>query len=722
MRLLWMAALLLFGCHTPQDHHQDLSGNWRFQPEQAMGAAPAHPGFDDSHWPEIRVPGNWTPQGQDTHGAHWYRTRFRWQPGSSERWQLRFEGVDYHAEVWLNGHRLGGHSGYFAAFSLEATNALRQGDNLLAVRVDSPLEPQEGPSWSLHKGLIKGVLGHHDTRAGGAWGERGQELNTGGIWGRVELLPMEAVTTEGSYLSTSVDGSLSWGRLHLSYHSPEAKEGRWRLTLTPVNFDGDTTQWFQPGALTAGAGEALLTLPKAERPLWWPAERGFPHLYRLTAEFLYNGAPQLTWQRTMGFRSVDYDGQLGRWTINGRPLFLRGTNYIPHQYLSLADEALLQGDLALMRQANINVVRVHAHLLPQRFYELANASGMLVWQDFPLQWGYEESPRFQAKAEAQLQEMVDQFGHHPSIITWSAHNEPPWDADWMRYRYPDYTPQQNLQLDLALYGKLRTLDPGRPAFALSRTAEHPWFGWYSGSWQDYGTPTTEKLITEFGAQALPDAEVLYRILGQPSDWPSLPDNWEQWQYHNFQPKETFELAGIEPGADVPALVRNTQAYQARLTRYAAESYRRQKYKPVGAIFQFMLVEHWPSMNWGVLDYRRNPKPGFHALAQAYQPLLPSIVHHQNRFGPEETVPLPVVLVNDHLESLRQASLTLSLYHTEKLVEHRREQLDIPGDSVMPLAPFPNRSLPPGRYRAEALIHDQQGQRLARSDFEFEVSL
>ncbi|USD38077.1 glycoside hydrolase family 2 protein [Ferrimonas sp. SCSIO 43195] len=721
--LLWMAALLL-GCQSSPRlpaESQSLNGHWRFQPQIAVDAAPAQPEFDDSHWPEIRVPGNWSSQGFDTQGAHWYRTRFQWQPQSQSAGQrLWFEGVDYQAEVWLNGQYLGQHRGYFGAFYFDVDTELKPGANLLAVRVDSPLESQQGDSWSLHKTLIKGVLGHHDTRAGGAWSDRGQERNTGGIWGRVWLQPQGEVRLNSQRWHSQIDADLSRGQWQLSYLSEQQHLGEWQLSLTPVNFQGQAETWRQPGQLPAGDGQVTLLIPEAKRPLWWPRERGAPNLYRLQARFVSDGQTLLHSQQTVGFRSIDYDGQLGRWSVNGQPLFLRGTNYIAHQFLSQADDSLLLQDLQLMQQAHINVVRVHAHLLPQRFYDLANRMGMLVWQDFPLQWGYQDSDAFHRDAQRQLAEMVAQFHHHPSIITWSAHNEPPWDADWMRYRYQDYHPKQNEQLDLALYQSLRRLDPHRPSFALSRTAEHPWYGWYSGHWTDYGAPAKEKLITEFGAQALPDAPVLYQLLQAPADWPALPDDWSQWQYHNFQPHETFELAGIEPGPNVLSLIDNTQRYQQTLTRFAAESYRRQKYQPVGAIFQFMFVEHWPSMNWGIVDYRRNPKPGYQALKQAYQPLLPSIMHHRDRFSRHEPVPLPVVIINDHLHTLPGSQLTLTLHQGDVVVDHRQQQLHIQPDSVLALAPFPNRLLTPGRYLARATLHDDHGRHLASSQFTFEV--
>ncbi|WP_169308406.1 glycosyl hydrolase 2 galactose-binding domain-containing protein [Ferrimonas aestuarii] len=728
MRWFCLAFLvaLLCACQPHQSQHpapQSLNGLWHFDPELATDLAPIEPSFDHSHWPHIQVPGNWFSQGFDTHGAHWYRTEFEWTPSQQHSTTaLQFEGVDYQAEVWLNGHYLGGHQGYFAQFELDASHALISGTNVLAVKVNSPLESQNGPSWSLHKTLIKGVLGHHDTRAGGAWSERGQEQNTGGIWGQVNLISRAEVPITGSHWQTPIGANGPQGQLALNYRSSRTLNGEWQIKLKPINFDGPTHRFQFKATLEVGEHQTTIHLPPDGYQLWWPAERGQPNLYQLKAEFLSRGKVAAQYQRRVGFRSVDYDGQLGRWTINGQPLFLRGTNYIAHQYLSLADHQLLQQDLRLMQRANINAVRVHAHILPQRFYDLADEMGMLVWQDFPLQWGYLDSPAFHRQAEVQLKQMVDQFHHHPSIITWSAHNEPPWDADWMQYRYPDYDPNQNRELDLRLYRQLRNLDNSRPSFALSRTAEHPWYGWYGGKWQDYGKPTQEKLITEFGAQALPDAPILRQLLGAPDDWPSLPDDWSLWQFHNFQPHETFELAKVERGADALALIENTQRYQAKLTRYAAESYRRQKYQPVGGIFQFMFVEHWPSMNWGIMDYKRNPKPGYHALAQAFQPLLPSIVHHQSEFSVDEPVPLPVHIINDHLNPFNDAQLTLSLLKEGSLVEHKQQQLSIAPDSVSTLPQFPNRKLKPGNYRLNATLYDQQGNKLASSHFDFEVQL
>lgn len=93
-------------------------------------------------------------------------------------WLPVFDGVDYFAEVALNGKTLTRHEGYFQRFPVDITGAVRR-HNQLAVRVDSPYEdPQK--IWPLHKTLMKGILNQHDTRPGGARSVQGQDANSGG--------------------------------------------------------------------------------------------------------------------------------------------------------------------------------------------------------------------------------------------------------------------------------------------------------------------------------------------------------------------------------------------------------------------------------------------------------------------------------------------------------------------------------------------------------------
>src|SRR5690606_33922618 len=108
------------------------------------------------------------------------------QHSAGDRIFCVFCGVDYFADVTLNGQVLGRHAGYFQTFAFEVTHLLQPGDNLLQVDVDCPKE-QPGTVWYDNKWLIKGILSHWDCRPGSWDLATGQEQNSGGIWGDVYL-------------------------------------------------------------------------------------------------------------------------------------------------------------------------------------------------------------------------------------------------------------------------------------------------------------------------------------------------------------------------------------------------------------------------------------------------------------------------------------------------------------------------------------------------------
>jgi beta-galactosidase GanA len=94
----------------------------------------------------------------------------------------------------------------------------------------------------------------------------------------------------------------------------------------------------------------------------------------------------------------------GFWYLNGKRIFLRGTNYISSHWLSEMTKARFLKDLKMMKEANINIVRVHAHIEPEIFYQLADEIGIMIWQDFALQWGYSDDEEFRTEAVKQAKE------------------------------------------------------------------------------------------------------------------------------------------------------------------------------------------------------------------------------------------------------------------------------------------------------------------------------
>lgn len=706
-----------------------LDGEWQFVVGNADGDKPlaASP---DRAWRSITVPSNWFLEGYDFAGVAHYRLDFKAPDGGEDVYRLRFEAVDYFADVWLNGTKLGRHTGYFQPFEFDVSAVIRPGlTNTLLVRVDSPLETSD-ESWSLHKRLIKGIFGHHDTRPGGAWSDRGQEKNTGGIIGGVSLLLSKTIAIGKVRVEPRIFGN-GMTQAHLTVpiqnSVDEARTIRLSARLEPRNFNGEALVFVREVSLKPGANTVSWLLSEHQGRIWWPRELGHPSLYdlHLAAEIkpVQGGAAaELLDQADLhfGYRTITYDENSGHWFINGKRYFLRGSNYISSQWLTEMDLNAYRRDIALMELANINVVRVHAHIEAAAFYQAADEAGMLVWQDFPLQWGYDDGRAFLEDAVRQTGDMIDMLVNHPSVIVYSMHNEPPWDADWMKYKYPDYDPEQNKALTEAVYAQALSLEKKRYIQKFSSTQEHPWLGWYSGSWLEYAKPTDRVLITEYGAQALPNRDSLRRIFAEPDMWPQNDAQWDLWAYHNFQKHEAFEIAGVQSGKNTGELIKNTQDYQSKLIKLAAESYRRQKYAPVGGIFQFMFVENWPSFNWGIVDYWRVPKPGFTALAQAYQPVLPSIEWEKQEYDVGETVTARLWVVNDLLKNFESLSLTATLVSSEGVVNEWRYSVNVPADSVQKLMEVTAGRLEAGLYELVVRLRQPDGRHVGLNSFNFRV--
>ncbi|PSU34964.1 glycoside hydrolase family 2 protein [Photobacterium lutimaris] len=633
---------------------ESLNGNWRLEIID-----------ENDNWAgqySVTVPGHWKMSGINYAGAANYHRQFNVERlFDSGRVWLELEGVDYESAVTVNNQYISRNVGYFIPHQIELTGHLQAGTNALNVWVNSPNEHQTA-DWSLHKTLIKGVLNHHDTRPGGAWSDKGQDWNSGGIWGDVTIrqtgpIALRAVKVRPQV--NSIEKSLTSAGIQLDVDSAREVSATIEMVLQHQGVDSEhyvIEEQIQPGQTTVE-----LALPQATRALWWPWDWGKPNLYDLSVSVFIDG--KLTDQKTVpvGFREMGLDSENKQFLVNGQPYFVRGTNYIASQWLGEVTAEQYQQDLNLMKEANINSVRVHAHVAGKAFYDLADKAGLVIWQDFPLQWGYIDSPRFALEAARQAKAMTDLLYNHPSIAFWSGHNEPPWDATWMQYKYPSYQPNQNKFLTERVYQALTSAGDGRVVRKASYTHEHPWLGWYSGTYKDYRTYRPSMIVSEFGAQAMPSWALMEEILQGRMGWPPSEDVLSTLSYHNYQHHETLNIAHIQQGKNMSGFWHNSQEYQRLVTKLAAENLRLRKGAGVAAIYQFMFVDSWPSITWSVLDVDRAPKPGYLALKESYQPLLAVA---QADLLSERSL-LTVTIINDSLSDYTGATLVVTNSYNHK---------------------------------------------------------
>jgi beta-mannosidase len=674
----------------------------------------------DGPWSPATVPGNWYLDGVDGADTVWYRCAVEVpDTGFPHGLEVVVRGVDYRATVSWDGEVIGAHTGGFAPFTVVAAGS--PGTHELTIRVDCPVEPY-GSVWPHSKTTLRGVMGHHDARPGG-WSERGQERSTGGLWGGVQVRARTPVAIEGLGVATPLRGADA--DLHLTARVrvslPEPVRATVRATLTEDEGDGPVAYvvWSET-FIDPGTAEVEVSGPLPAPRLWWTWDHGEPHRYRLDVEVLVEGDVVASEDRLVGVRDVEV-GEDWIWRLNGRPVFIRGMNYIGEQWLSALTPQRASGDVALAVAANLNLLRVHAHVSTPAFYDACDAAGVLVWQDLPMQWGYADTAETYRVARTMVAELVALHGWRPSVAYWCAHNEAPWNEPWMADEAGRFVPDQNQQLDAELRDLFRRLDPSRPALANSGAGDgHTYPGWYWGTWRVASEIPGGAFVTEYGAQACPDVAVLREFLPEGA-------TADDWSFHGFQHHENNKHAGVNLLAHpVEEIVAVTQRYQARQLQFATEHYRRRKRERVHGVVPFMLVDPWPCISWSVLDHQRNPKPGYHALARAMQPLLPSIEAATDSYpGDDPFEPEPVVFgiwwINDEHRTHPGAELSWWL------VDDAGERLDGGAATVDVLADTARRvlqagpfDLPTGRYGIESRLAAADGTTLGHNRWDFEV--
>lgn len=590
-----------------------LSGDWEVYPvplaEGTLGPEPPSGSTisvpDASHLQPVLYPKNpyWGDHIRAINQSAWmYRRRFSVPSEPYRRVRLRFGGVDYFALVWLNGQCLGNHEGHFTPFDFDVTHALRHDDeNLLQVCVSAPWDaPNPGgtyPSDHVLRGLVKGMYEHGE-------GLIPPTVNPIGVWRPVYLLLDQGISVERLRIRTKTDGTVSV-RVTLT----NATNGLWlgglALDVQAENHQGAGTAMHVPVRLPVGTRQAEVTLQIPDPQLWWPWDHGEPNLYRITCRLIDS------WERviadhteTFGLRTVRLDRTRERFTyeINGRPVFIRGTSYMPDLYLSRCTRGALERDLQLAQDANLNLVRVHVHRSPDDLYDICNRTGMLIWQDFELNWIHQSTPEFETRAKSLQREMIASLYNHPAIITWSCHNEPTMV----------FTRRENLEQhpDPALYADAKQQDPTRPVFICSGQMEHDWLRagdihtYYGAIWTDTFTDVYRhkaRLNTEFGFEAPAHADTLR----------TYPECWER-------------LKHLAPKID------DLWTYQAELIRFHVEHYRRLRAQGCAGYIHFWLADLVPQVGCGVLDSSRRPKGGYAALRDASQPLHIALEHNGRR--------------------------------------------------------------------------------------------
>jgi exo-1,4-beta-D-glucosaminidase len=591
------------------------------------------------------------PMSQESpyHCGWWYRTEFK-APAASQkeaRYWLHFGGINYRAEIWLNGHKIADSTavaGAYRTYDFDVTGILKPGKtNVLAVETFAPTEKDLGINWV-------------------DWSPAPPDKNMG-LWGGVDLITIGSVTVRSPlavthFLNQTLDTAELTIYVELQNSTDHVVKGMASGTVADIRFE-------QPVELAPHENRTVVFTPEQFPQLrirdpkpWWPRQMGEPHLEHLTISFSVKG--QLADEQSVdfGFREITSEltasgSRLFR--VNGKPILIRGAGWSQDMLLR-TDEKRLRDQFRLVSDLNLNTIRLEGKLETDEFFHLADQQGILVmlgwcccdhwehWKDW--------TPEDLTIATASLRAQMLRLRHHASLLVWlnGSDNPPPPDVENAYLKIESETHWPNPVLSSA--SATPTTVTG--ASGVKMTGPYDYVApsyWYvdrqHGGAFGFNTETSP-------GPAIPSLASRQKFLPDPEAWPPS----EAWSYHNgsgdFSTLRVFNQA-MEAIYTKPRSAaefeRLAQAMEYDSERAMFEAYSKNKYASTGVI-QWMLNNAWPAMTWHLYDYYLDAGAGYFAVKKACEPL-----HIQYSYDD-----LSIVVVNSTYESAAGLKAGIRVYN------------------------------------------------------------
>ncbi|HPT28509.1 MAG TPA: glycoside hydrolase family 2 TIM barrel-domain containing protein, partial [Bryobacteraceae bacterium] len=528
----------------------DLNGAWSL----AWGEKGQGP---SSEWRTVQVPGSvhlqWLPRDQVyERSVAWVSQKEWWYKLTIEvpaamkgkRLRLEFGATDYFAEIFIDGHRIARHEGYIDPHGHDITEFAKAGSSHeLKLRIWTPVHYY----WKHRPYTVKGSYGGVD--------QKPDDITALGITRGVSLIAWQQARIEDLAVDTRIENGQ--GIVEIAAEADGELDGvRWEAYLSPANFSGGAVQRI---AAPAVGNEKRFVFNVKDPRLWWTWDHGKQNLYTLDVRLQDAAGHVLSAKRIrVGIRTIARHGD--KFYLNGKPVFIRGTNIYANLWMSEFGRKEYERDLAIIRKMNVNAIRSHCHFENPEFYELADEQGYLVWQDYLEAW-YPHDTEFSRRAAELYDNHIRMVRNHPSIMAWAPSDE----EDLENYR----------DLSKHLAARASLLDP-QDRWVQRSTGRwgdaHLYYGWYGGSLYNYAKMTAN-LVTELGSTALPNRESIERFMK--GKWP-IPDFAEDWHYRRLQLPEAERAWGDLRKLTVDDAVEISQAYASRLFQIALERQRRRK--------------------------------------------------------------------------------------------------------------------------------------------------
>lgn len=561
------------------------------------------------------------------------------------------DGLDTLATICLNGVELGRTANMFRQYRWDVKTLLRAGENEISIAFDSPVKyvsalqavrPMAGVSQAIPGGPY---LRKAPCQFGWDWGP---QLPPIGIWKDIRLEGYAGARIADVHLrQLHAEGRVTV-QAGVALESSDSAPCRVVLRLTAPN-----GRVFESAADATPGGENRLQVEIPDPQLWWPNGYGDQPLYHASVELHRDGQMLDVKKYQLGLRTLELRQQPDEWgrsftfVVNGLPIIAKGSDWIPADSFPTR---LTVGHLEMLiraaAQTHQNMLRVWGggFYEDERFYDLCDRYGILVWQDFIFSCSAYpfDDPAFVENVRVEVLENVRRLRHRASLALWCGNNEMEWGLmDWGWRDRPDFA-QVKAGYDQFFHhilpGWVAAEDPDHVYWPSSPSSnspdEHPnsqvqgdahyWDVWHGRKPFTAYRSQYPRFMSEFGFQALPPMNTI-RTYAQEADWNMTSYIMECHQKNDSgnqlmvaQMLDTFRLP-----KDFESLVYLSLVLQAEGIRYGVEHWRRHPQR-VSGILYWQLNDCWPVASWSSLDYFGRWKALHYAARRFFAPLLLSI--------------------------------------------------------------------------------------------------
>ena len=578
---------------------------------------------------------------------------------------LRVEDCDTFATIAVNGHAFPRTCNRFRRWDFDVKPYLRAGRNEISATFDSAVRVADEEAatrprrYSCSNGVVKNISSIRKPQCHGGWDWGLAQMETG-FMGMVALIGCGSHRIDYTWCDQAFNAAMT--RCDLTV-TAQVTASRSVATDLRVAVAGVTAA--KPVKLEAGTNLVSVAVTVERPELWWPAGEGAQRLYALTVDV---GGARV--EKRIGFRTIrlestdDVEPNTGakgrglRFVVNGRPVFAKGTSWIPcDAFENRQTPEKYRELLTAAAWGNCNVIRVWGGGKYERelFYDLCDELGLMVWQDFMFACGtYPADERFLANLRPELEHQVKRIRDHASLALWCGDNEclavlhmfPEARADQKFYvaemnrraqavadAVKAFDPTRSLWPSSPSAGDLPIVDANYPPLSVGDC--HYWHVWGSTrEGLDAFYAARLRFCSEFGYQSYSSEEVARRYVSAGDVNPTAPD----FEYHQKEPEGSPRMIRMlmryfRMPEKPSGFCYLTQVQQALAVKTGAEFWRTLRPWCMGAIY-WQLADVWPVASWSSIEYGGKFKPLMHQVRRSFAPVLVTGVPH-DRCGLKE---------------------------------------------------------------------------------------